>query len=604
MGEFRFLKYIKSNLRIALQALVYLSLAIGFIIAFGGMSESPLRLYANVSAQSAVTRTPVPLPSRTHSPTAPPLRRISPTLVRPNQAHSSIPGQTQVDANTIALYHFDAPNGGVVIDATGNFTGTLVGDATIVPGLYSGALSTSGNNSYARTGYLGNLSAGTIEAFVDFVAACSGVESNFAIISAVNESTGKTVLYLGEHTGLVFGVFVNGAWLWANSGINSCRYLNGPYPPAGPLWPYETWRFHHVAATWGPRGTEIWVDGVLHGVGTNDPNAGIAPYPYSCNPQSQMASSTYPRCSTPVMLNQMLTPVLPPGNYVGGLPPYTTLRIGGDMDGLYFRGRIDEVRVSNLQRTFDSTVVPTTTPTPTSTPVYITGEYAVDAYTLSLFHLNSLVPSGILMTTLDQVSGQYFGIGGSSPFSLSPGGRYNSALYLGGNAYLDMGAVGAPIAGVVEMWVNLSATANLMPLMTVSESPYSNGSKLFLGAPNSSTLQFGLDDGETFYWLDSGVPMTTLVGGWHHVAGTWGARGLEIWVDGIRRNVNPAVTGGLHEPIYRYRVGCDPGTNCILQIEWRELSKIKNTRTANVLACFLILLVKKMVLRELVGLVA
>lgn len=572
----RFEQRTKETLRIVLQWSVCIFLALGFASASSSLASPAFLSAANLNStgasnpQQAQTRSATP--SRTVSPTITTTRRSSspPQAVRAPVAARSIPGQTQVDANTIALYHFDSPDGANAIDATGNYTGTLFGGATVTTsGLYAGVLQLDGSTGYGRTGHLGNLSSGTIEAFVDFRQACllpdgtSTVSGQFAILSAVDEATGQTVLYLGAHTGLMFGIFSNGAWHWADSGINPCRYLNGPNPPAANMWPYETWRYHHVAATWGPRGIEIWVDGVLHGVGNNDPNAGTAPYPYMCNPQMQMGTGAYPRCATPAMA-PLMTPYPPPGDYYGGLPSYSTFLIGKDSTGNFLKSSVDEVRISNTQRTFEWTVVPTLTPTPTWTPVYLTGEYPVDGYTLSLYHLNSaiLYPYGGFLTVQDQAQGQYNGLSGTFN-SISPQGRFNSSLWLGGDSFLDMGMPGTPGNGTVEAWVNLGNGSPHVPIMTLQQNTLSMGSVLYLGAPTGGLVGFGVSDGDSLYWVDSGVPISALAGTWHHIAGTWGARGVEIWIDGILRNVNTAYRGGLMASVYKYRAGCDPSGNCI-----------------------------------------
>ncbi|CAG0975195.1 hypothetical protein ANRL3_01763 [Anaerolineae bacterium] len=342
-----------------------------FLIAMGGfVATTNAMVLPSVSGESSGSeRNSSRLPTRGMlSPaTTPSAKRL------PSGANDlpRIPSyRPEVDANTVALYRFDYSNDDGVPEETNRFTGTLNGNATIMRvGWYGGALQTDGNNSYMRTGTLGNLNAGTIEAYVDFASACflpdgtPTVSKDFAIVSAVNESTGQTMLYLGAHVGLMFGIYINGAWYWADSGINPCRYLNGPNPPAGSMWPYEKWRFHHVAATWGPRGMEIWVDGVLHGVGTTDPTAGIQPYRYMCNPQMQLASAIYPLCQIPVM-----APPYPPGDYTGGLGSYSSFRVGCDSTGICFKGKIDELRISNIQRTFSPIYDPPTFPNPTPLP--------------------------------------------------------------------------------------------------------------------------------------------------------------------------------------------------------------------------------------------
>jgi len=519
---------------------------------------------ATVSAPQMTLATATPShqssPSRTPSPRA--TATSTRALVTPTSAArrivQSVPGQPQVDANTVALYHFDAPNS-VAIDATGNYTGTLHGNATILDsGLYAGVLRLDGNGSYVRTGYLGSLPQGTIELFVDFQEMCQQ-NWNFTILAAGGEfGSNSSVLVIGQFpdTLLRFGIYSGGQWHWADSGINACRYLAGA---SGPQWPYETWRFHHVAATWGPRGMEIWVDGVLHGVGVYPPEPGNM-YNYRCNPQMQLGlepwgppNPLYPVCKTPVMAPTMT--VYPPGDYTGDLPDYSTMLIGCNPDGSCFKGRIDEVRISNVQRTFHWSVVPTVTPTPTWTPIAPSGEYSVDLYTRRLYHLNFANGNGVW----DEVNQTYTSVWGRT--SIVPNGRFNAALSLDDTAQINLGDLGPLPNGTVEAWVNYTASETAQPLFAAPRDP-GNNMLLFLGSSTTfSTLRFGVFDGQATYWVDSGVTPASLAGCWHHVAGTWGARGLEIWIDGTLRKADPSFTGTMPWINSFWRLGYDNASN-------------------------------------------
>jgi hypothetical protein len=488
-----------------------------------------------------------------------------------------LPGQPNVDEHTVALYHFDSPNGNSALDATGHYTGTLNGNAWITSvGQYAGALQVDGSGSYVRAGHLGDLSSGTLEAFIDFSTACDATADDFTIIAAGGEfGTHQKVLSLRVQTGLAFGIFANGKWNWADSGINPCRYLAGGYPPAGPLWPYEAWRFHHVAGTWGPRGLEIWVDGVLHGVGNDALNADIEPYPYKCNPQMQMGlppsppNDRYPLCKTPVMAPLMSTPY-PPGDYTGGLPSYSTFLIGCDASGSCFRGRIDEVRVSNIQRTFEWTVVPTSTPTPTPTPERVTGEYTVDAFTFGLYHLSTL---GSWKSVYNEATQQYdAGLGGQADLTAS--GRFNAGVALNGvvengiGSHISTSHFGNPSTGTLEAWVNVSSATGQFTIFHAGGAVGVNVNRLFVGvhAPYNN-LALGMDRGADMFspdwvWVESNVNASRLVGSWHHVAATWGARGYELWLDGELCTSQ----GGFRrmpDPVDKLLIGCNPFNTCM-----------------------------------------
>ena len=538
---------------------------------------------ATVSAPQTTIATLTPSrqisPSRTPSPraTATATRALATPTSVARRVVQSVPGQPQVDAYTVALYHFDSPNS-VAIDATGNYTGTLHGNATILDsGLYAGVLRLDGNGSYVRTGHLGSLPQGTIELFVDFQEACQQ-SWYFTILAAGGEfGSNQSALVIRQQVGLAFGIYREGEWHWADSGINACRYLAGR---SGPLWPYETWRFHHVAVTWGPRGMEIWVDGVLHGVGTSAPDD-TRPYKYKCNPQMQMGdmdgeppNPLYPACRTPVMAPTM--PAYPPGAYTGGLPNYSTLLIGCGPDGSCFKGRIDEVRISNIQRTFHWSVVPTITPTPTQTPVRITGEYAVDSQTLALYHLNAQS----LWWVFDEVTLAWnAGLGGNA--SIVPGGRFGSAVSLDGNgSFVQMPKQIEP-NGTIEMWIKMESIPDHFAIFSAGND---NGSdRLYLGINRwiGSTFVFTIysSNGEELvpYTVDSGF--RPIPGCWHHVAGSWGTQGLQIWVDGTLRGTY-GFYGAPTNSFTRELVGCTNRMDCMVgMVDEVRKSKVQRSFT-------------------------
>ena len=45
--------------------------------------------------------------------------------------------------------------------------------------------------------------------------------------------------------------------------------------------------------------------------------------------------------------------------------------------------------------------------------------------------------------------------------------------------------------------------------------------------------------------------MKDLVGEWHHIAGTWGPRGVEVWIDGELKGTNEAWKLGIPNPAYQ-----------------------------------------------------
>ncbi len=557
--------------RVVIQWAVCLLLVIAFL-SVGGTFPSPMNAQVLDSTNNSLipgVLLPPPTPSSpadftpTSTPAELPIREPTQMARKVSWSEGSVPGQPQVDANTVALYHLDTANGSQVIDDTGRHMGTLQGNASITSqGVYAGALQVS-SGGRVLTGYLGDLRQGTIEAFVDLKEPCRGTigPAYPFVVAGPDPANGQINLLFGSYDRtnshyptVSLSILVDGVWQSAAAGINSCRYLTG-YNPWAPYWPYDVWRFHHVAGTWGPRGMEIWVDGILHGV-NSDPGGR-----QSCNPQEQIwgepYNSTldygqvksppwwgYPNCPFPHLTNSP-----PPGTYTGGLPAYNAFQIGGCAPGMdCLNSRLDEVRISNVQRTFKEAVVPTVTLTPTPTPVHI-GAYGVDQYTMALYHMDSA--SGEFV--YDEVS--HRAATANHNLTLSTG-RYGSAVVLDGATGIRIPGPDQPAGGTIEAWVNLTADSD--PLVIFGGFHYYGGLYTLLGKSSqlSQNLVFAIGDGGTRWNIaDSGIRPSSLIGSWHHIAGTYGAAGLQIWVDGQVRGT--ASYFGKTTPAYSYSIGSD-----------------------------------------------
>lgn len=240
------------------------------------------------------------------------------------------------------------------------------------------------------------------------------------------------------------------------------------------------------------------------------------------------------------------------------------MNIGSGSDG-YFTGRIDEVRVSNIQRTFSwTTAVPTSTPPPTQTPVRITGTYAVDANTAALFHLDYEIHSPYPMV-YEEATQQYDTLSGQAV--IVPNGRYNAGLYLDGNgSSLYMGNLGYFDGGAAEAWVYFCESFGIQPIIVATPHNNVGPTALFLGVPAQGSVSFGIYDGTNYQWVASGVTPADLSSNWHHIAGTWGSRGFEVWIDGVLRNASSGYIGmGTGQP-YDFLAECDFVGNCMNSI--------------------------------------
>ncbi|OPY90227.1 MAG: hypothetical protein A4E72_00760 [Syntrophus sp. PtaU1.Bin208] len=211
-----------------------------------------------------------------------------------------------VDANTVALYHLDSAPGGVTPDSVGNHDGVLNGNAQITSsGKFGGGLLLDGNGDYVRLGNVHqnpvrDYTQGSVEAWVNL----SSTKSYMVVLGSGTEygNNWDDGWFLGRHSGysdkLVFMIW-NGGWNVADSGITLESLVGG---------------WHHLAGTWGAKGIEVWVDGVLKGT----------------NPTAVAPSN----------------------------PNYSTALIGTDSWTWATPGTLDEVRISDIQRDFAATAVP------------------------------------------------------------------------------------------------------------------------------------------------------------------------------------------------------------------------------------------------------
>ncbi len=179
-------------------------------------------------------------------------------------------------------------------------------------------------------------------------------------------------------------------------------------------------------------------------------------------------------------------------------------------------------------------------------------EHAVDAHTVALYHFNG--------DAVDAVGNHAAALRGNSAYTVESGGALGMGVSVDGQGdYIRLGNVHqnparSTSAGSIDMWVNLTATTSgNFELATAGREygeDYDDG--FYLGRYGGSLL-FGIWTGN-WQWAQSGIDPNSLVGRWHHLAGTWGSRGVELWLDGVlvARNNH---TGGMSSSYSTILVG-------------------------------------------------
>ncbi len=156
----------------------------------------------------------------------------------------------------------------------------------------------------------------------------------------------------------------------------------------------------------------------------------------------------------------------------------------------------------------------------------------------------------------DEAGGYDGELGGDAAVTKNSGGKFGEGLNLDGDGdYIRAGNIGAPEEGTIEAWVKIESFEKHNDgdaFASMGKEYGGTGDVMLFGVHQKFNLniQFGMYSGG-WKWADSGVPVEDLVGEWHHMAGTWGPRGLEIWIDGELKGTNEAYTLGIPDPAYQ-----------------------------------------------------
>ena len=225
-------------------------------------------------------------------------------------AVENINSEYSVDANTVALFHFNQNSGTKVIDETGRYNGTMgAGASWATSGKFSNALQTSGTAQRVdlNDNTFGNaMPEGTVEAWFK---ADSFNSVNCSDIWGKAESTSPAGLYRR------WGIFI------CTNITNKISYQMRTGPPDTVAsihdlefnYTFSTGKWYHVAGTWGPAGMKIYLNG------------------------ERVASSSSYTGSSPTITGRPFT--------IGQSYSYNGREF-------HFNGIIDELRVGNVARNY------------------------------------------------------------------------------------------------------------------------------------------------------------------------------------------------------------------------------------------------------------
>ena len=96
--------------------------------------------------------------------------------------------------------------------------------------------------------------------------------------------------------------------------------------------------------------------------------------------------------------------------------------------------------------------------------------------------------------------------------------------------------------GTIQLWFNADTVGTKQSLFSKDHNTFGTGGHLSIWLTDSGTLQVRLQDTAISHYVESSSIVTT--GQWHHVAFSFGANGMELYLDGKIIDVN-GYTGGL-----------------------------------------------------------
>jgi len=280
----------------------------------------------------------------------------------------------EVDANTLALYHCEDTSGTVVDDATGNYDGVanvtaLLGSSVHKVGdysIYPNKVNYFQNITLLST-FPGN---GTVELWFNPDVSISTSHANMRLFTKAG-TLGSLDLWFET----------NSNQLGFNNVYSSANHL---VYSTGRTWNAEQW--YHVAVMWGTGGMKMYIDGVLEDENTDEGKPGNAGYPFTV-----------------------------------GCYSYDTTT------GYCFDGKIDEIRVSNIQR--DCTITsPTTTTTTSTTTTSTTTSTTTTSTTTSTTTTSTTTSTTTTSTTTSTTTTTT--VPGTTTTTLAPGEAVTNNSYL------------------------------------------------------------------------------------------------------------------------------------------------------------------------------
>jgi len=397
------------------------------------------------------------------------------------------------DNYTMVLWKFDDDLGVTAKDQTGNWDGTYkdIGEPNIIGGFVG--------NSQKAVEFDGADDYITHPTLLDTFPPDGTIEMVIRLNEDFNENSSdyQTLVYKRNKDGGNYRIFYVSFRSSddPNYAGKLCYFIVLPWSNVicTPQNSWEADRPYHLAFTWGSRGMELWVDGIL---------------------VNSSSSTAYPPSGT-----------------------YSDFLLG---KGQYaqFNGQIDEFRISTIQRTY----------TKPPSDVTLNNSYDYDAYTIALWHFDenngTFVNDSMDSWDLSKKSN-------NEPLWNDTDQKFgdSSLLFDGVDDYITNPSIfdNIPSNGTFEFWWKPDKTYNssvddfnTFLYKKNKNSPLNKMVVLWRGSDSEpymrGKIQFLLQTDDSTIYRVTSTTNEFLAGVWYHIATTWGSDGMEIYVNGVLEN--------------------------------------------------------------------
>jgi hypothetical protein len=140
---------------------------------------------------------------------------------------------------------------------------------------------------------------------------------------------------------------------------------------------------------------------------------------------------------------------------------------------------------------------------------------------------------------------------------LSPGGT-DSAISTQFISSFSPWNLANTAAGTLEAWVKFT-DSSVNHWLFVSKQLYNSDPNVWLEGLAQGPIRFFFKG----YSVDSDVSVASLVGCWHHVAATFGPRGMELWIDGVIHGTNTLNKAGMGSQVDSWKIACNFMNACM-----------------------------------------